>query len=310
MFFSSVKTSVFLLAALLVIHVDYAYGYSLNATNNLGPNVRLLITPTLEWNQIETLALFEGGPQTARANGTVSYNITPQHKIKIGGEYLVERLKYNFNSNETREGAGQFALGAKYEYKTCFDFLEFEAGGSYSQASHHHLNPKIVDDEVIFRRIGGSNIGQFHIGAAFIPFDSCCIPYERTILFVGVCYDYAKFDHLFYEKKMKGSGVIFAWTQGVTPNIDFTLRGEIRHLYGLAEAMLMWHNPFRCENWDAGFYVDYVSGNQGISRSMVVGIQLSYDFSGENCKLLQWSRLPAFYKPIVLTFSDYHKQQQ
>ncbi len=41
--------------------------------------------------------LGEYGPGQYRLNGTVAYGFSPLSQIKIGGEYLVQRLPFQFD---------------------------------------------------------------------------------------------------------------------------------------------------------------------------------------------------------------------
>lgn len=59
--------------------------------------------------------LGEYGPGQYRVNGTVAYGFSPLSQIKVGGEYLVQRLPFQFDSGNVMQRLHQSAYGVRFQ---------------------------------------------------------------------------------------------------------------------------------------------------------------------------------------------------
>lgn len=286
--------------------------------NNL-PMARFVVTPDLACDDFGVSLLGEIGSRTYRGNGSVGFAWDNCSRVKIGGEYLGDKLRYNFGRcDQERKWTQQWAVGGQYEYLLCCDCIESIAVGvDYSRAKTNHLNDREIDGEFIGRHIAGSRYWDVYAGATVQP-------WECAHLFAALTFDDIRFDKRFHCKKKyhRGVGVEFVLTQDLDCNVDFTIHGAWRQPYREIGAYANWNNPCDCFGWGVGLFVDYVNGRNHVPNALLYGIQLSYSFGLDDCcptvcqpepccgkSMKNWVADPAVYRPIVFAGSRHHHRE-
>jgi hypothetical protein len=303
----SLLLSTTLLATTLLANTIFA-----NHDNYL-PVARFILTPELKSEDLGVSFLGEVGPRTYRANGTVGYAYHGNQRIKLSGEYLKDKLKYNFHHDESsRKWVEQWAVGADYEYLVSYGCIDtFNMGGAYSDAQSKHLNNVLLNNGRLQRNIAGSHYWDVNIGTSFTPWKGGSINFDLV-------YDQVKYKRRFHHHKtIRGVGAEIALTQNLFQGIDFSIHGAVRRPYREIGALLTWDNPTKWKGLGLGLFVDYVQGRSHLPDETTFGIQFAYHFGQSSCKPAEsaccpgprsfhsWIAKPSVYRPTVFAVAEH-----
>lgn len=305
--------SILLLAATLLSAFTSVEAHS-TKRNDL-PMARFVLTPDFGCEEYGVSLLGEIGPRNYRGNGTVGFAWDNCSRIKIGGEYLADKLRYNFGRcDRERKWTHQWAVGAQYEYLLCCDCIESIAVGvDYSRAHTEKLKDREFTESILGRRIAGSKYWDVYAGATIQP-------WECAHLFAAITFDDIRFDRHFHCHKRyhRGVGAEFVLTQDLDCNVDFTIHGAWRQPYREIGAYANWYNPCDCFGLGLGLFVDYVNGRNNVPNALLYGVQLSYSFGLDDCcptvcqpepccgqSMKKWVSYPAVYRPIVFAHTKH-----
>lgn len=319
------KLSILFLSSLVFCSASFAA--TPNTTNPqtfLGPTARLGFTTTLSDTSAIAVA-GEAAPKNYRLNLTMGWELDPEQRIKLTGEYLWQDINYAFFSGDADAWVQQLALGLAYQH----DFFAYrfspqlDVSGYFSHASSRTLGTvqgQFVNAGVPFvfldpRRIAGSN------AFGITPGVSASFWAQGRI---GLDINY---DNVFYSQQnttpnhdAQGLGATIFLKQNLTNNLDLDLAAGMRQPYNDYSFILNWsHVPFHGD-WTLGFFGDYITGKNTLPSTWDIGLNANYlldrrtvatpiNYKNEqplphSDNLLAWTADPAVYMPQVLAVSD------
>jgi hypothetical protein len=285
------------------------------------PVARVVLTPVFLSQDAAFSFLAEGGPRSYRFNGTLGYIACEQHRFKVGGEYLAQKLRYNFNTGKEHHWMHQWAVGGKYQYLIFDDCIEwiksFELSGYYANAKSKDLNVGIAVGLSEFRRLAGAQTWNIEAGA------SIDTGWNDGRLLLAIDYDHVDYKRRFLNhKKVSGVGGTVEWHQPIWCDVNFDLKYQYKRAYDYIEALLNWRNNFECGDLNVGLFANHVFGKERLPRSTTFGVELGFSFGVESlfddcfdpcatdccvmdCNdLAAWVSCPAVYMPQVLAIVD------
>jgi hypothetical protein len=276
----------------------------------LGPVFRAVFgDDELFWDDFAFGWLGEAGPNNVRANGTVGYIIDPFNRVKIGAEFLNQRLRYQFASGNTHRWVNQWALGGQYQYLLCDPWIKsLDFDGYYSFANCKSLShDRLPDTSRVCRRIAGSDAFGGSLGTTLYP-------WECGALSLGVGYDWVRYDKKFnHHRTVSGIGGIIGLQQQILDCLSLNLVGEFKRPYNYGEALLNWSCPVSCGILGVGLFGNHTDGKRKLPSSTSYGIQLTFTWDEQagcqefDCcpsEFAAWVRAPAVYRPIVLAVPE------
>lgn len=294
-----------LVAAFLQADCSDPYAHKRNAF--LMPIGRVIVTPSFG-DHYATSLLLEGGLRDARANLTLGTQME-MGRLKVSGEYLTQRLTYDFASGKTHQWVQQGAVGAHYQHLLdCQALKALDLKGYYSYAPSKNLSNRTCDDYIIERRIAGSN-------AWGVSFGGVATPFCEDLLNVTVAYDHVKYRRQFKsDKTVQGFGGTIDYTFRLQCCLDVNLKAEFRRPYNYYGLKFAWH---RDPNWTVGLFAGYTAGKYHLPRSTSAGIEFAYLFDScgcvqrdacpplwTACDIQSWVQAPAVMMPEVLAIVD------
>ncbi len=265
--------------------------------------------------------LGEVGPANYRANGTIG-SLYDCHMIKVGGEFLGQKIKYNFSSGNEKRWVHQYAVGGRYEYvQSCDWFQSIFISGQAAHAPSEHL----ADSECTIggvtnffeRRLAGSTYYNVEGGVTFAP-------WEYASFLVGAGYNKIRYDKVECgEKNFQGLGVDVEFAQRFCDDFVLDLKGEFRRPYNYAEAALNWQCDTSCGILSIGIFGGYVWGKTDLPNVTTAGVEFGLNFGpcqtyrhssicsqslccgpSDSERLRAWVSDPAVYMPIVLVVAE------
>lgn len=290
--------------------------------NEFIPDFSFGLTPRALTENSAVTFLAEAGRRNFRFNGTYGLLLGFKNRLKISGEYLQQKLGYNFSSGNAKRWMHQYAVGAVYRHDFCFSLLNgIELGGYYSFAPGKHLRKNTCSDRSIFRHIAGSSGYGFLAGTVFTLWPS-------SILRVDLDYDIVNYHRKFKSNKhVSGFGGSFNLYQPLFYNLALDLTGEFKRPYNYYKALLAWNAPSR-NGLSIGIFGSHTRGKSHLPSNTIVGLELDYIFGGNRCSdycetscpqecyspstcceqklclLKAWVASPAVYIPQVLAIAD------
>jgi hypothetical protein len=300
-----------LLAFLLSLSTSILF----SAENNLLTNLELTITPT--WANNSLAFMGELGSKNLRGNGTYGVYFSPCQRFKLSGEYLSQRLIYNFSSNSIKKWVSQYAVGAEYQYLISDNvFQSINLGGNYSHAFNH---TNIFSME----SLAGSN--------GYYGFLGTTLALWQCALLSGYAdYDYVKYKEGDTDNPLaKGFGVSVNFVQRFAKDFTLKLLSEFRKPFNFYEGRFFWNHLFPHSGIECGLYANFTHGKKGLPNVLAGGFLLSISFgpttattcckaidqfsspspqrncySREYCNLANWTSEPAVYMPTVLNIEQ------
>lgn len=280
--------------------------------NNLVPIGRVVLNPVQTNDQFAVSLIGEAGHRNFRANGTFGGWTTENSRLKVSGEYLVQRLSWKFSSGKSTEWVQQGAVGADWQYLIdCGALQALDLSGYYSYSPGKHLKThECFDGGTVQRRLAGA---QGYGGSL----SSVLFLYECARLDLSLDYDHVTYRRKFKsDKVVSGLGGGFALTSRLPWNVDLVLEAEFRRPFNYYGAKIVSPTLFNLSGSSLGLFGGYTKGKNKLPNSFVAGIELVYAFGScstidnvcspvwDPCSLNAWVITPAVYMPEVLAIVD------
>lgn len=308
------KTLLTLLTALFTVTSLPAanwYHPTTRTDNYLAPIGRVVLNPQNEDGTFAFSFLGEAGVRNFRINGTAGTWTTERSRLKIGGEFVDQRLSWNFRSGKSRHWVQQSGLGADWQYLIdCQCLKAFDFKGFYSYSPSKNLNSEVWQGERTFRRILGARNYGGAVSATLAFNDTSTL--EVAAIYDHVCYS-RRIDHT--HKLVTGIGGGFTFTSRLPGCVDFTLQAEFRRPFNFYGIKFSYPKGFGSAVTSAVF-ANYTRGKAGLPNALAVGLEFAFNFGGcesnanycgplwDPCNLAEWAAVPAFYSPEVLAIAD------
>lgn len=264
--------------------------------------------------------LLEGGERHFRGSGTFGLDLSSDDRMKVTGEWLLEKNSYNFCSGKARAWLNQWALGFAYQHLFCNPYiLSFDVGATYSRAYGKGIGTQSCSIQSDIKRyIAGSEAIDARLGATFFSFCD-------GILSLYATYDKVEYLKRYYpDEEESGFGGGAKIVQPLYPCLDLVAGVEVRPPYNYYNAELNWVSEFCCYDYTLGFFGAYTQGKGGLSNDGRLGIQIAVNFGSTNCRerdqergygcgssvigraldFNTWVMTPAVYRPKVLAIKD------
>jgi hypothetical protein len=278
---------------------------------------RFILNPEFLDGKLALGFLGEVGKGNARANGTLGFSIAPGHNIKVGGEYLTQKLRYRFYDGSTQRWMQQWAIGGKYQAPINGCFLKgVILDGYYSNAPSKNLNThQLSNTQLLYRKITGSLAYGFEGGIV-------CTPLNNTIITLLIDYDNVQYKNKFCRNKhQNGFGQTVKINQRLFSDLALNLLAEFRKPYNNYSAELLYSFNTKGNGASAGIFGGYTQGKSGLPSVATAGIQVGFSFgetaqtrsayySSDCCEascsseLAAWVLEPAVYRPMVLAINE------
>lgn len=283
-------------------------------TNNyLAPIGRVVLNPSNDNGTFAFSFIGEAGMRNFRLNGTGGTWTTERSRLKLGGEYLIQRLSWNYTSGKTRHYVQQGAAALDWQYLLDCQILQaFAFKGFYSYAPSKHLSSERCFSSVsqfVERRIAGAQ----NIGGVF----STVLALNATsTLDVSVIYDHVRYRRQLEERKLvAGFGGGFTFRSRLPGCVDIELLTEFRRPFNLYGLKFSWPKGVS-STWTTSVFANYTRGKVHLPHSMAVGLEFAFNVGGcdqgqnycgplwDPCDLAEWISRPAIFSPEVLAIRD------
>lgn len=289
-------------------------GHSHKRTQNtLAPDVRFTLVPRSVTNNSAVAFLAEAGRRNFRLNGTFGFLADCENRFKISGEYLQQKLGYNYSTGLARRWVRQFACGVAYEHDFCNQYITSAEISAYcSYAPTRHLSSQVCENYRYYRRIAGATAYGGEIGST-IRLWPC------AFLYLDANYDSVIYHRRFYSNRhVEGFGGSVGFHQQLFETLGFDLRAEFRRPFNYYRASVCWSVP-QWTGLTVGVYGSHTRGKCRLPSSTMAGIELNYTFadffrpSYNDCgeceiycspDLACWVSRPAVYLPEVLAIAE------
>ncbi len=262
--------------------------------------------------------LGEYGSGQYRLNGTVAYGFSSLSQIKVGGEYLVQRLPFQFDSGNVMQRLHQSAYGVRFQQLFEQPYWQnINLGAYYARAANKDLPSAIFSVNGLSylneRRIAGASSSGIDVGTEVLL--------SPKTLLSGNVY----FDSVYYDTKLTGD--ISQNRQGLGGGIkikqlfggNFKLWGEVsvRKIYDSYEGGVSWLPAPKQLGLEFGVLAQHVVFHNNMPSNNNLSLQAKwlpdtnphYDeyFNWEQKCLptvSQWVKTPAVYMPQVLAVAE------
>lgn len=319
------RRSLFLLTLLTTVFCSMLSISSISADSkskdNFFPVARVVLTPVFLGEDAAFSLLAEGGPRSYRFNGTLGFISCEQHRFKVGGEYLSQRLHYKFETGKEHRWMHQWAVGGKYQYLfaedcSCDWLRSFELSGYYAKANSKDLSLDTEEGFSEFRRIAGARSWGIEAGTSLDTWNCGSI-------LVAIDYDHIQYKRRYQsDKNVSGVGATVALHQPLWCDVAFDFKYQYKRAYDYIEALLDWRNNLECGDLNIGIFANHVFGKDKLPSSTTVGVELGFSFGFDSlfsgccdpcatdCCVLDcndlaaWVSSPAVYIPQVLAIAD------
>src|ERR1700722_6001169 len=313
------QRSLFLIAFLAALFCSNLQSSCLIAheSDNFYPVARVVLTPVFLSQDAAVSLLIEGGPRSYRFNGTLGVFACNQHRFKVGGEFLSERLRFKLHEGDGHEGEGQkyhvhrwlnqWAVGGLYQYlfeNDCCNWIKsFEVSGYYSNAKSKELPRKEISGVQFFQHIAGGDSWGVEAGTSLDTMWNCgqlllAIDYDRV--------EYKRHDHdrghhhgsgsgssshdsghrsNRHNKEVSGVGGTVALYQPLGYGFDLDFKYQYKRAYDYIEGLLNWRNNMECGDLLIGVFANHVFGKERLPSSTTAGVELGFSFGIENFSL-------------------------
>lgn len=292
--------------------------------NNLMPNARFFLTPTTS-NGMDALSVMgELGEKNYRGSMTYARAIDACQRIKLSGEYLAQKLDYDFSSGHAKRWVSQVGVGSAYQYVLRHSvFQSIDADLGYAHAFNRHLRTKHPvhhgRETIVKRRIAGSDSIFSYLGTTLEL-------WRCGYLSFGANYDSVAYHRTIQHKThARGIGGTLIFSQQFAKNFNVAVESQLRQPFFFYQALINWSHRFSDWEVTCGLYGNYTDGRHHLPNVATVGVQLGFKFGGravdccrkaasstppQNCRterfcdLANWASEPAIYVPVVLAIAD------
>lgn len=288
-----------------------SYGHETDRTNNyLAPIGRIVLNPQNHDGTFAFSFLGEAGVRNFRINGTAGTWTTEQSRIKVGGEYLDQRLSWNYFSGKTRHWVQQGGTAVDWQYLLdCESLRALSFKGFYSYSPTKHLPEENISNINVERRLAGAQ----NYGGSF----TTTVAFNGTsTLDFSLIYDHVRYrNELEDHRLVHGFGGAFTFTSRLPGCVDFVLQAEFRRPFNFYAVKFSYPKGFN-EPMTASIFANYTRGKCGLPNALAVGLEFAFNVGGcepcnnfcqplwDPCSLSQWVSIPAFYSPEVLAITD------
>jgi hypothetical protein len=268
-----------------------------------------------DWGSFAVLG--EAGYKNLRGSVTYGARFSKNTRFKVSGEYLTQKLHYDFKAHDHDEWSKQYAIGTEFQGILSHSTVQsIDVAAAYVHAFGHTLSASVEDAGVGKRNIAGSDGALTSAGATFNLWNC-------GYLSVAADYDYVKFQRkLASSRTVNGFGGSASFVQGFAKDYTLTLETEIRQPFYYYGGMLNWNHQFKSCAINLGSYLSYTNGRAGAPNIATGGIQFGLSFGNTRkecprtdmiddacytrsyCDLSQWVAIPAVRVPIVLAQAD------
>lgn len=303
----------------LVIACSFASAYATD--NHLMPIAQFFLTPTTSNGTDALSVLGEVGAENFRGSMTYGRAIDSCQRIKLSGEYLTQRLKYDFQSGHAKRWVSQVGIGGAYQYHLRHSaFQSVDADIAYAHAFNRRLQKKHLfhhEESMLKRRIAGSDSIFSYLGTTLGL-------WRCGFLSAGVNYDHVAYHRTLQHKTFaQGFGGTLEFRQQFAKNFNLSLVSQLRQPFFFYQAMINWNHRFTDWEVTCGLYGNYTDGKHHLPNVATVGVQLGFKFGGKAsdccrktskttpscrtelfCDLANWTSKPAIYSPVVLAIAD------
>lgn len=270
----------------------------------------------------------EAGAKNFRLAGTLGWNAGENHRFKVTGDYLWQRITYGFFSGDVDQWAQQGMISAAYQYdwgsyrlKPQLDlnaFLSHSPSKTTGILIGTFINSLgIVQNFTDNRRTTGSNGLGVSPGITITPWSGGKVSAEIN------------YDKIFYDKNFfptredtNGFGGTVRLKQAVTERVGLGLSAAIRQPFNNFAADLTWKTIPGYGYWVFGVFGEYTAGKRTLPTTYDAGISIDWmldrrheviapNLKGElpvsqpiKDELMEWTSTPAVYLPQVLSITD------
>lgn len=299
--------------------------HSSSPTTFLGPTARLGFTSTFSDVSAYSVA-GEAGPKNFRAGATVAMKFSDATRFKLSGEWLWQKINYNFTFNDDTGGwVNQGAVGADLQYLlNGYDFRPaFDLNGYYSYSPSRDFSTQVIRDTFLpldilreTRHVSGANAYGVNPGLSIVP-------WMGGQLSVILNYDHVKYrdTYYYYSTEATGFGGTIKVDQLIFANFDIGLAAAIRKPFNNYQAKLGFVTSAYSGVLRSAVFGAYTDGKDGLPNTWNVGLSVDYlldqrcpvtvpgNLKGEMTVVpaddfLAWTADPAVYMPQVLAVAD------
>ncbi|MEN9916315.1 MAG: hypothetical protein RLY40_247, partial [Pseudomonadota bacterium] len=269
-------------------------------------------------DQIALGVLGEYGSGQYRLNGTVAYGFTSLSQIKVTGEYLVQRLPFQFDSGSVMQRLHQSAYGVRFQQLFEQPYWQnINLGGYYASAANKDLPPVIFIANgfryLNERRIAGASSLGIDVGTEVLLSPKTLL--GGNVYFDRVSYGTQLTGDTNQNRQGLGGGVKIKQLFGG----NFKLWGEVsvRKIYDSYEGGISWLPLPKLLGLEVSLLGQHVVFHNSLSNNSNVSLQVKwlpdsnphYDerFTWKNKQLTtvsQWVKTPAVYMPQVLAIAE------
>lgn len=293
-----------------------------NYSAHLGTSVTAKWTQGL--GQYTAMALdAEYGRQQQRINGTFGVLLGRGNMLKVTGEYLRQKLDFDFDSGTISQWIGQQAYGAMYTYVLPHNSI-FLAGitadVSYSMASSKNLATKYFYDTgghayANFRRIAGGVDEHAELGVNLLH-------QVWTSVNLALNYDVVKYATKYNvtDNNTRGFGAVLGLQQLLSRYTKLKANLDYNKAYKDYKIELDQLLPFSGNQLQLSLAGEHLitAGSGNFSRDNRIQLGAAYSFGthgktegynlgtsiDSHTNLVNWTQTPAVYMPQVLAIAD------
>lgn len=304
-------------------HSHFCNSQAEKGKNHCFPIFRFQFDPVFVNQETGVGILGEVGPRSYRVNATLTHFANECQRLKLGAEYLGQKLHYGFCRGKPSRWMQQLAIGGVYDwFLDCGGLVKgVEVTGHYVHSQDRSLScVSFNEHELInYRKLTGAC--SWELAAGLILQRWSC-----HTLHVALCYDNTRFHRTYQESsRSSGLGVNLASHLNFCRSYSLDTKLQFKDIYNYFEGLLSW-NPDACSgNVKLGLFGNYVWGKKQLPSSGTVGIELAFAFGVDicECKIMQeiddegcdgyWydrrelfnaTMIPAVYIPEVLAITD------
>ncbi len=207
--------------------------------------------------------------------GSISHKT---RRVKVGCEWLTQKLKYHFLSGIDHHWVHQWAVGGQYQFllDSCF-LYSIDVSGDYSHAPSKTLKtvscpPITVGPNIVYntiqRRIAGSN--AYNIEAGFTV-----IPWCNATLSLAADYDNVKYKRIWHRHEISsGFGGTVIVSQQLPNDLTANFIAQVKKPYNFYEGSIKWTTCTNFGNVDVGLFGGYTQGKKHLPSSTIAGVSI------------------------------------
>jgi hypothetical protein len=268
----------------------------------------------------------EYGTGQYRLNGTVGYGFSPLAQVKLTGEYLEQRLPFQFDSGDISQRVHQDAYGIRFQQLFEQPLLQaINFGGYYARAADKDLSPVIFTSNgsncdglvglscINYRRIAGATSSGLDAGTELLITPS-------TLLSGNLYYD-----KVYYHTALTGDsshdsdglGGSLGLKQLLGDSLKLWGEASLRKVYNNYEGGLSWLPVAKRWGIELSLTGQYLVSHNTTPNNNSVSLQVKWSPDGSTGYdkrfewgnkhlpgIAQWIQTPAVYMKQVLAIAE------